>query len=160
MADRPGMDAPRTGHETSAAPARWLRRTLVIAAGVCAFALVGSLFNPEWSQAGDEDRGPLPRVHGGGSGAAGPGAAGRLPVADTSSLLGMLECREYRILIHHGEEGARYTVCAPDGRVIREHLAADEVYREFPTLDLRRLRVDPPAGNGDTGALMLVYPLD
>lgn len=131
---------------------RWLRRVLLVASGVCAFALVGSLISPSWSNAGD-DR--VIRVNGGGSGV----RQRSIPLVQGPNLIGTLEGNEYRILIHHADDAPRYSVCAPDGRVLRDHLLAEDVYREFPTLDLKRLRLDPPL-DSTSGPLMLVYPLD
>lgn len=82
-----------------------------------------------------------------------------MPIVEPGDLIGMLEGREFRILIHHAEASPRYTICTPDGRVLREDLEAEDVYREFPTLDLQRLYLDPPSNDG-TGPLMLMYPLD
>lgn len=82
-----------------------------------------------------------------------------MPIVAPATLIGTLEGREYRILIHHADGEPRYTVCSSDGRVLREDLLADDVYREFPDLDLRRLHFDPPS-DGKSGPLMLVYPLD
>jgi hypothetical protein len=145
--------------QTGTAAPKWLRRTLVIAGGVCAFALVGSMINPEWSSASDDWRRPV-RITGGGSASAGPGAAGRTPIAEPRSLIGTLESREFRILIHHGDPVPLYTVCMPDGRVLRANLEAGDVYREFPGINLERMLFDPTTGEGTTGPLMLVYPLD
>lgn len=83
-----------------------------------------------------------------------------MPVAESNTLIGTLECREYRILIHHADPVPLYTVCTPDGRILRENLQADDVYREFPTIDLKRLYLDPSAGEDNSSPLMLVYPTD
>lgn len=133
---------------------RWVRRVLIIASGICAFALVGSIISPSWSEASD---GGIIRVDGGGSGG---GARPRsMPMVEPPDLIGTLEGREFRILIHHAEASPRYTICTADGRVLREGLEAGDVYREFPTLDLKRLHLDPPSCE-KTGPLMLMYPLD
>lgn len=142
----------------SSAP-KWLRRSLVIAGGVCVFALVGSLANPDWSLAGDERHGHV-RITGGGSAGAAAGAQHAMPVVEAGSLIGTLECREYRILIKHADPAPLYTVCTLDGRVLMENLEAEDMYREFPTIDMKRLYVDPPVGSDRSGPLMLVYPTD
>lgn len=131
---------------------RWVRRVLIVASGVCAFALVGSIISPSWSEASDAG---IIRVDGGGRNA----RPRSMPIVEPGDLIGMLDGREFRILIHHAEPSPRYTICAPDGRVLREELEAEDVYREFPTLDLQRLYLDPPLNDG-TGPLMLMYPLD
>jgi len=175
-ADSPIMEAQPTGQETGQADAvnaptppclthtdhspRWLRRLLLVAGGICAFALVGSLINPDWSQAGEDDELRSPRVSRGASGRPDLGAGRSMPIVEASLLLGTLECREYRILIHHADPVPLYTVCSPDGRVLRENMEAGDVYREFPTIDLERLRFEPTTGEKNSGALMLVYPLD
>jgi len=146
---------PATSH-TDQSP-RWLRRVLLVAGGVCAFALVGSLINPDWSQAGEVDEARFPRVSSGGTGL---GAGRSMPIVEASSLLGTLECREYRVLIHAADPVPLYTVCSPDGRVLRENMEAGDVYREFPTIDLEKLRFEPKTGEQNSGALMLMYPLD
>lgn len=147
-----GPAPSRTRHSSETGTPRWIRRTLLIAGGVCVFALVGSIISPSWSEAGD---GARMKVDGGG-GAARPRS---MPIVAPATLIGTLEGREYRILIHHAEGEPRYTVCSPDGRVLREDLLADDIYREFPDLDLRRLHLDPPNRDG-SGPLMLIYPLD
>ncbi len=142
--------AARHSAHTPAAPL-WLRRALMIAGGVCVFALVGSLITPQTSDARDDLR-----LYAGGA-AAGHGRT--MPVYTPEDSLGTLESREYVVHIRHALPAPLYTVCTPDGRVLRADMQADEVYREFPTLDLERLRFDPGREN-DTGALMLMYPLD
>jgi len=152
---------PATGAaHAGAAPPRWLRRALLVAGGICAFALVGSIINPDWSRAGGDGGTRAVRVYGGGSGGAGPGAARTMPIVEADGLIGTLECREYRILIHHGNPMPLYTVCTPEGRVLRENLEAEDVYREFPTIDLKRLHLEPSERSTGQGPLMLVYPLD
>jgi hypothetical protein len=157
---RSDVETSRQATHTAASTPRWLRRALLVAGGVCAFALVGSLINPDWSRAGGVDGARAVRVHGGGSGATGPGAARAMPIVEADGLIGTLECREYRILIHHADPMPLYTVCTPDGRVLRENLQADDVYREFPTVDLKRLHLEPSSRDAGQGPLMLVYPLD
>jgi hypothetical protein len=59
-------------------------------------------------------------------------------------LIGTLEGREHILKCWATSDGPRYSVHAPDGRVIQDDLPADEVYRGFPDIDLLNLRADPP----------------
>jgi hypothetical protein len=87
-------------------------------------------------------------------------------------VLGHLVSAEYRVWIYAERAGGagsleqtlqpRYTVCSLDGRVLSDDLAADDMYREFPTLDISGM-ILPVEGSGDddgleSGPLMLVEP--
>jgi hypothetical protein len=76
-------------------------------------------------------------------------------------LVGMLEAKNFLVLIHAAPEQARYSVFALDGRLLKGDMLADDVYREFPDLDLKSLRLDPPAGSEHQtqGPLMLAEPV-
>ena len=77
---------------------------------------------------------------------------GRTTHTDGWRLLGQLEGREYRVLIFASPVGPRYSVYSLAGELLQADLAADDVYRAFPDLDLGALR-DVPASAGK--AIML-----
>lgn len=76
-------------------------------------------------------------------------------------LVGMLEAKNYLVLIHAGASEPMYSVFGLDGRLLKGDMPADDVYREFPDLDLKTLRLDPPATGqaSETGPLMLAEPV-
>jgi hypothetical protein len=74
---------------------------------------------------------------------------GRTTHTDGWRLLGQLEGREHRVLIFASPEGPRYSVYSLSGELLQADLAADDVYRAFPDLELGSLR-DVPASDGKT----------
>ena len=138
----------------------------MVGAAGCGFALLGSLINPSPSQAHDDERIAAIGVSAGGAGGGSAArnmpkaGAGNVPVVKPALLIGMLESPEYLVLIQHADPTPRYTVCTPAGRILREDLDADDVYREFPMLDLRQFRLDPAADLQSSGPLMLAWPAD
>jgi hypothetical protein len=71
-------------------------------------------------------------------------------------LLGQLIGGERLVWIYAGPQGPRYTVATPDGRILQEDLAADDVYRSFPELDIPNMRLEPRPDSGEptSGPLM------
>ena len=86
-----------------------------------------------------------------------PRAVEALPLRDERGrpLLGELVGSEYLVRIFGSEDEPRYTVCTLGGTVLADDLFADEVYREFPDLDIPSLQF----GQDDAiGALMMADP--
>ncbi|MCC6661287.1 MAG: hypothetical protein IT437_10420 [Phycisphaerales bacterium] len=83
------------------------------------------------------------------------GTSARTPMlATTDRLLGEVEGNNYTLQVFAGPSGPLYTVRGPSGRVLRERLTADEVYRAFPDLDVRTLHAGtdlPPAAEITSG---------
>lgn len=69
-------------------------------------------------------------------------AASIEPVAvdvEPDRLVGEFVGRNYILRVYAGAEGPLYTVCDLRGKVLKDRLAADDVYRAFPDLDVRSL---------------------
>lgn len=75
-------------------------------------------------------------------------------------LVGMLETKNFLVLIHAAPDAPRYSVFALSGELIKGDMLADDVYREFPTLDLKSLRLEPAPQDPQTstGPLMMADP--
>jgi len=155
--------------------AKFLRRLLALGAGIAAFLLIASVIEPYATNA--EPAPVVPHIAGGGVGGTGqtvPAAAPhQMDKQEMEQLaaffanrkhpqgwpvLGHLTGADYWVVIYGSPEGPRYTVCTLDGRTLREDMQAEDVYREFPTLDLEGMWLDPPGACPDDRALMLVDP--
>ncbi len=125
-------------------------------------ALVASVFGPRFSAATPA----TPARPVGGSG--GPVAASiearpltpakpTPPITDSAGhpLLGSLVGGPYGVWIYSSPDGPLYTVVSQSGKVLREGMNVDEVYRAFPDLPIDRMRLMPA---GDGTKLMLADP--
>jgi hypothetical protein len=132
----------RTRTDDGEARLHWtFERLLVCAAGCGLFVGAATLLGgPQASSAGPVAHGPLPR-------GAAKGAA-------SSARLGELVGRKYRVLVLASPMGPLYTVCTLDGHLLHANLAADEVYKVVPDLDVQGL--DAGDGAGGRGSLMMV----
>jgi hypothetical protein len=133
-------------------------RLAALGAGTATFLIVASFVEPRPSTASDERLAPVLLVS----------AADQARIAQSLltrahprgwPALGMMEGADYIVLMHGSPEGARYTVCARAGAVLAEDLPADQVYREFPSLDVGGMRLEP-ADMGEARPLMLADPVD
>ncbi|MFN7021087.1 MAG: hypothetical protein ACK4WH_07135 [Phycisphaerales bacterium] len=127
------------------------------AAGIAAFLLLASVFDPDPSSANDHHV---------------PGVTDTSPRRTAEVVdhllsrphprgwpnLGMLQGMDYFVLVHGSPNGPRYTVCSRLGEVLEPDLAADEVYRAFPDLDIPGMRLDPDAGAASP-PMMLAEPV-
>ena len=101
-----------------------LKRLLAGLTLCAAFLLMASIFVPDFSQAHERD--PMPDEL-------------LLPVTDEPALpsLGTIENGQYRVHIHVGDDGPRYSVFRlDDGRQIASLLTADQIARRFPDLPI------------------------
>lgn len=115
---------------------------------LAAFGLIGALF--VWLAAEFDPVQSSAHLRAG----AGTAGVGAKPVR--GKLLGSLVGAKYTIRIHASPRGALYGVWdTRSGRALAEDLWADEVYREFPDLDLRALH----AAADEAGAEELIGPL-
>ena len=167
------MDPNSIGTGTSNAPKSQTARQMIAAfAGALLFLSIASLIKPEPRTASavpneSASAAPRPRIS---------GNAARLKSLDRDDasedisrrlsqtphpkgwrLVGQLEGRENRLLMFASPEGPRYTVYSLAGDLLAPDLAADDVYRAFPDLDLSTLH-DLPASDGK--AIMLVTPIE
>lgn len=132
----------------------------VLALGAVAlFAGVARLAEPRSSWAGLSGEEPVGSIKAGGQGGRGAAASVQRPAARS---MGELIGRDYLVRIIATDDGPRYTVCTLQGDVLETDLAAADVYRLFPGLDLESLQF---GSNGPTdghealsGPLMLVDP--
>ncbi len=107
-----------------------------------AFAIIGALF--VWLAAEFDPVQSSAHLRGGASRGASAGAK-----PERGKLLGSLVGAKYTIRIHASPRGPLYGVWdTRSGRALAEDLWADEVYRDFPDLDVRALH----AGSDDAGA--------
>ncbi len=174
FADRPGMNLsndPATGasqaecgltkglDESAGAtasckkcPKILLRRLLLLVGGAFVFALVASVIRPGDSRASLATN---PLVNEDGRIGSVSAQLAKLPHPMGWPCLGLLRGTSQLIVIHGSPSGARYSVYTLSGRIVSADLSSDEVYREFPDLDIEGLRLDP--GN-EQGPLMLYTP--
>ena len=137
-----------------------LLRLLVLVAAVGGFVAMASIFNPEQTRAtvaqvkrGIETlAGEQPKV---------PEGAAKPPARDSRGrmLLGEMVGKGHRVWVYGQGTEVRYTVCTMEGEVLTSDIGADDVYRLFPHLDLRTMRLDT-LPDSDTGAVMVVEPRD
>ncbi|MBX3386853.1 MAG: hypothetical protein KF768_09805 [Phycisphaeraceae bacterium] len=129
-----------------------LRRLLLVVGGAFTFALVSSLIQPGASRATpstvESSDARVTTVS---------AQLAKLPHPAGWPCLGLLRGSSQLVVIHGSPDGPRYSVYTLAGRLISPDLGADEVYREFPTLDIEGLRLEPI---GDHGPLMLYSPRD
>lgn len=144
------------------------RRTVTLGVAgfaAVAFAMMAARVGPQWSNAATfgggaagalPDRGFEARFERDGTDGrllsetgygAMAAAAQRQPAPERDSaggrLIGELHTGTYRVWMYGGVDGgaaeARYTVADQAGKVLATGLAKDDVYREFPGLDLEKL---------------------
>lgn len=129
-----------------------LRRLLMLVGAAFTFAVISSVIQPGASQAEPLAVDPNDeRITAVGTQLA------RLPHPAGWPCLGLLRGTNQLVVIHAGPEGPRYSVYSLRGRLISADLAPDEVYREFPDLDVEGLRLEPSTQDGP---LMLYLPRD
>lgn len=145
--------APREAPEKFGSTRLWARLGAG-AAGIATFLFLASAFNPAPSTASD---------------AFVPGIVDDSPRRTGSIIdallsrrhpkrwtnLGMMEGAEYLVLVYGAPEGARYTVCSLQGEVLAPDLAAEEVYRAFPDINIPGMRLDPASDGAPSAPLML-----
>jgi hypothetical protein len=133
-----GMDLPRP-----------IARGIAVLIAVVVYAAVSSIARPGRSSA--EPPGvkvtptyQMPVISAARDGQKAVGAA-QAPATNSRGerLLGQLIGGERLVWIYAGHDGARYTVATRDGRILQEDLAADDVYRSFPELDIPNMRLEP-----------------
>lgn len=112
-----------------------LFRYLVVAGSIAGLVLVGRTFSPQSSKADGIDPLPAPPAA---KPAAPPSRDGR-----GRPFVGELITATHSILIYADDAGPRYTIRTLTGEVLARDLAPDEVYREFPGLDLQDLHFSP-----------------
>lgn len=148
------MPIPTSADRTEST--RGWARAGIGAAGIAAFLLLASVFDPDPSSAYDHHV---------------PGVADTSPRRTAEVVdhllsrphprgwpnLGILQGMDYFVLVHGSPNGPRYTVCSRLGEVLESDLAADEVYRSFPELDIPGMRLDPDAGAASS-PMMLAEP--
>src|SRR5262249_38131926 len=141
-------------------PSRAWKRTAAVVAGGIAFLGIASLIKPEPRTASAYENSVTPAQTLGQNpvGGRSPDLAARLalrPHPKGWRVLGSLESTEHIVLVYASPDGPRYSVFTLQGRLISADLAAEDVYREVPDLDLSTLR-DLPESDGK--ALMMVTP--
>lgn len=137
------------------------RRVAILAGGVATFALVASLIRPGESSAQMEDH-PAANLRSFDRSTDDPAAVVRSLVRlrhpQGWPLIGALAGMDYIVLVHGADEGARYSVYTSSGKLMRADLMADEVYREFPSLDLPGAHLQP-GEQGEIGEpIMMILP--
>lgn len=125
---------------------RRVRSALLMVAGALAFLGIASVVNPNGPRSAS-------------AGSAGGGFAATQVLADTHptrgwKLIGSLISNEHEARMWATPDGPRYSIHTLDGRLLQDNLAADDVYRAFPDMDIERLRADPP----NQRTLMLADP--
>ena len=127
------------------------------AAGVATFLFLASVFNPAPSAARDQH---VPAIVNSATRSRGEilDALLRAPHPKKWSNLGAMEGAEYVVLVYGSPQGPRYTVCNRLGEVLERDLAADDVYRSFPDLNIPGMRLEP-ASDGAV-PMMLADPVD
>jgi hypothetical protein len=80
------------------------------------------------------------------------GAARWLDESGRWPMVGELVSMDYIVRVYAAAQGTVYTICEPDGTVIRSGLSGDEVAEAFPELDLS------PAG--DQGYVLMRVETD
>ena len=130
--DEPAVDfsSPAAAVRPVKSPSRFARYAGYAAAWV-AIITVGRLVVPQSSRAAEGTTPGAIRV----GGAPAPGEPG----VDVGSLVG----HEYVVRVRATADGARYTVCRPNGTVLREGLDAHTLAEAFPTLDPRTKSAEP-----------------
>ncbi|MCC6322788.1 MAG: hypothetical protein IT438_15295 [Phycisphaerales bacterium] len=151
----PSLALPHAADDETAPSTRLWARVGVGAAGGAAFLLLASVFDPGHSSANDNH---VPGV----IDLARHRAASATEVLRRAHpqgwpTLGMLEGAEYLVIVHASPSGPRYTVCNTIGEVLATDLAADDVYRSFPELDIPGMLLDPEANDGSP-PMMLADP--
>lgn len=149
--DRQTTDSPSSVAK-SRSPKVALRRLLLVVGGAFTFAVIASVIQPGASTAT-----PANLAHGDGHLADVSKKLAQLPHPEGWPCLGLLRGTNQLVVIHGSPEGPRYSVYTLSGRMISADLAADEIYREFPDLDIEGLRLEP---GEDHGPLMLYMPRD
>lgn len=161
------MDFERLNLEPSRSDKpRVLQRVIALVAAVVIFSFVASTFHPRNSSAAGPSGRPAltPSVLAGGGGKqavpsaqrvqSGPEQLNRLETGGRTAPvhprglkpLGNMLGREYLVWIYSEKDEPRYTICKRTGDVIAADLTAQQVYAQFPDLDIEHLGV--PTGDG------------
>ncbi len=123
---------------------RPIARVVTLGIGLAVFGMVAGAFGPFASEAevamSKEARGAVAWGQVGGTDQAAVAIAG-VPGLSLGQFVGA----EYRVIVTATPEGPRYTVCTHGGKVLQDGLAAAELHRAFPGLDLDKAVVDPSA---------------
>lgn len=111
-------------------------RFLIVAGAISGLMLVGRSMGPRMTKADGIDPLPAPPVKGADRGIPMRDAEGRAFVGEFTS-------PTHSILIYADGEGPRYTIRTPGGTVLARDLRSEDVYRQFPDLDLSNLHFGP-----------------
>lgn len=151
-------------------PLNWLsgvdgrvRRFAIVAGGITTFVLVASVIEPFKSEAepareaAQKQLSAVPSVD--------PSDVVRALVQMKQPhgwpLLGALVGKNEMVLVHASPQGPRYSVFTHQGQLLEPDLSADDVYRSFPSLDIKSLRLDPASTDrGTEPPIMMVVPED
>ncbi len=145
-----------------------LQRVIAVVAGVAIFSFIASTLRPGSSAASEKaTRHHAANLTAGGAGGTGNArratdaehfsrleTGGRAAPAHPRGLkpLGNMLGRDYLTWIYASPDGPRFTICRPDGDILAEDLTADEVYAQFPDLDIKGMGTPADA---EIGPLML-----
>ncbi len=136
------IPAPVGQGATRLGPPRFTKIFGVFAAA-CAFLAIASMIKPDNSRASDI----VPSME--------PVQSAPATNDQGWPLLGEIVGVETRVWIYGSPEGPRYTITTHDGWVMMQDLLADEVYRNFPDLDVENMLLEPapsPLGEAYTYA--------
>jgi hypothetical protein len=113
-------------------------RVLMVFALLLVFVVVGSALDPRESKAAARRFAPR---------AAPPQPAASAAADETTGgrPLGSLRGASYCVLITSGPDGPLYTVSSLDGNILASDLTQDEVWQNFPGLDIDRLTAESEA---------------
>lgn len=136
-----------------------VRRLVILAGGVVTFLLVASVVQPLKSSAVPDSSSAAVRS------AINPSdpaevvrALVQLKHPDGWPLVGVLVGRYEMVLMHASPDGPRYSVFSHQGQLMQADMQADEVYRSFPNLDIKGLRLEPAQNDRGSTPIMLVVP--
>jgi hypothetical protein len=123
----------------------------------CMFVAVASLVGPERSRAAaDRSQGPAKLdVVVGANAAPAPETGAVAPARNANGwlLLGTLHGATHEVWAYASPDGPRYTVIDALGNVVLVDVAAEDVYRTVPEVDLKNMQLEPGA---EGGPLMMV----
>lgn len=117
-------------------------RALAVLGGLAVFYTAASLFEPDPSAATPAAT-PSPR-----QALSHDSSIERLNPRTTPALVGTLSGTQYTLDVYLTPSGARYTVKDLAGNVLADQITSDDLYRDFPDLDVDRMHADVPPGTG------------